>query len=115
MTKRLSEQQFATASTTLNKSPNAVNIARRVLVLGEAQRAVASSIDSTPQYVSLIVNDFWHHYKKHYCAPTSWVTEVVTLPSHYWASVHLLIQKAHEEQAKPRNRLAKATGKAASV
>lgn len=90
----ITNQALARVQASSRFTRDSIEIVRRVLVVGERQADVASSMEKTPQHVSLLLKNFWGHYQKLHAVPPGWRTEYVTLPDTAWPKVRQIERAA---------------------
>ena len=86
----LTGEQFAAAAVHLTKTiPRSLELARRVLVDGDAQATVARDSNVSPQQMSVIVANVRKAYLRSSqdAASLGWVTRPASLPQKLWAKV----------------------------
>ena len=90
-------------------TPSSLEIVRRVLVEGEKQADVTTSLRpaKTKQHVNLLVNVFWDHYLRSHPLPKGWERDTVTLPKNDWPAVREIEQRALHSLAQAATKAAK--------
>lgn len=96
----LSQNEFdrVIAAADTRMDPSTLELARRVVVLGQRQIDVANDTNLTRARLSMVVNKIYDHWRtlESRTVPPDWETDTVCLPKNLWPQVRRLERAARE-------------------
>jgi hypothetical protein len=100
----LSEEQFAIVTKISRMEPASLDVARKVLVLGQRQSEVAKEIGRSRQWVNEIIKKVRVYADKAALIPPGWKSGTVILPNSDWPKVRDLERKARKALSSGANK-----------